>query len=427
MFRKLFEFCLLFLVTTSCAGGTTHGKSRQIAVHASSRREVIAVLMHLVQTKEFSGRWQLWNKNGHDPDRLDASGLPDIASIYHPRIGLYDVTDPDFIEYECQLLKMIGIDVVSIFVADASELTFKRLDLLLPKLAQYGLRAFPRFQSETSLHEARIIFEKFNASPAQWSVDGHPVISWFSFPANLTREKLAEFKSLSDPNPNIWRAFIGESTDSKWKGLLDTTYGWVGLSPRSVFPCPSRSKNYVEQCSYSEEIAGWELDLVNAAKTVASGKIRDYAIGISPGFDDAPVNGWNRCGEGALCKHQVERVDGKTYAYKWQKAVSSTYRFASIATFDDWGEASLIFPTVEFGNQYLELTKKYSALFKGSVLIPANFDVPEWIFRMKKKSGTTPKEIEMLSQADLAIARGEFEVAEQVVLPLAKKYLLLGH
>jgi hypothetical protein len=415
----------MIVLGVSCAARAVRENQRQTASTANAHREVIAVLMHLVQTKSYSGQWKLWNKNGHNPDSVDSSGLSDIASIYHPRIGLYDTSDPDFVEYECQLLKMSGVDVVSVYVQDAAGSTLKHLDQLLKKISQYGLHAFPRLQSQVSLTDAQIIYRKFVESPTQWYVDGHPVFSWFSFSNSLTPQQLSDFKKSVTPSLSIWRSFIGVTTDSKWKGALDIIYGWVGVSPRSVFSCQSLSENYLEQCSYSDEISGWETDLKNAAATLSSGKINDFAIGISPGFDDRPVNGWNLCGGSALCTHQIDRANGNTYIYKWETAISSAYRFASIATFDDWAEGSLIFPTVEFGNQYLKMTRMYSAQFKGQAPKSANFDIPEWIYRIKKNAKVTAKDLEVLAQASDAISGEDFDAAENLILPLANEYGLI--
>src|SRR6476469_7351477 len=51
-----------------------------------------------------------WKMNTQNPNIVDASGKRQIASHYYPKIGPYDSTDHDVIEYHLLLMKYSRID-----------------------------------------------------------------------------------------------------------------------------------------------------------------------------------------------------------------------------------------------------------------------------------------------------------------------------
>lgn len=55
-----------------------------------------------------------WEMANRDPNRIEADGQRQIASHYYPLIGPYASRDPDVIEYHLLLMKLSGVDAVSI-------------------------------------------------------------------------------------------------------------------------------------------------------------------------------------------------------------------------------------------------------------------------------------------------------------------------
>lgn len=61
--------------------------------------------------KPYSSNWGWhWTMNHFDPDTIGASGERQIASWYYPLIGPYDSADPAVLEYHVLLMKLSGID-----------------------------------------------------------------------------------------------------------------------------------------------------------------------------------------------------------------------------------------------------------------------------------------------------------------------------
>ena len=87
-----------------------------------------------------------------------------------------------------------------------------------------------------------------------------------------------------------------------------------------------------------------------------------------------------------------------------------------IVTWDDWGEATVIEPTLEYGVEYLEITRKYAAEFKGIEANTASLELPGWIYKIRKT--TTDKAIlDKMAEASELIAKGKFDEAEAIVKP----------
>src|SRR6266436_4882238 len=76
-------------------------------------KSVMVYYMPWYVAKPYSGNWGWhWTMNHFDPDSVNASGEPQIASWYCPLIGPYDSSDPAVLEYHVLLMKLAGIDGV---------------------------------------------------------------------------------------------------------------------------------------------------------------------------------------------------------------------------------------------------------------------------------------------------------------------------
>jgi len=98
---------------------------------------VMAHYLNHWATPQTVGGWDGWAWDGdgcglgyHDPERILVNGRRDIASVYYPLIGPYDVSDQAVMEYHIRLAKASGIDA---FIVDWDGIT--------------GYESFPRINS----------------------------------------------------------------------------------------------------------------------------------------------------------------------------------------------------------------------------------------------------------------------------------------
>lgn len=80
-----------------------------------------------------------------------------------------------------------------------------------------------------------------------------------------------------------------------------------------------------------------------------------HAMDISPGYDDTYVRK-----PGFI----VDRENGKLYEKLWNLVLELNPDMVIITSWNEWHEGSEIEPSIEEGNKYLELTKKWSSLWK---------------------------------------------------------------
>jgi hypothetical protein len=79
---------------------------------------------------------------------------------------------------------------------------------------------------------------------------------------------------------------------------------------------------------------------------------------IGPGYDERQLKAVNRSGRFR------DRQDGSYYTTSWQAAISSGSRFVAIETWNEFHEASDIADSLEYGRQYIGLTRDYANRFK---------------------------------------------------------------
>ncbi|HSV15044.1 MAG TPA: endo-1,3-alpha-glucanase family glycosylhydrolase [Tepidisphaeraceae bacterium] len=372
-----------------------------------------------------SGRWGAWAHTGeknapHDPGHIDpATGRRDIASCFYPSIGPYDQGDPDVIDCQCQLLKMAGIDGISFNLSfyQLDEWRQRSMRMYVDAMKRYALLAIVRFENKFFPDKYPDPTEMLAASysdmdawmkmiePVQYRVSGRPVFMLFTF--KLTPDQL---RAWADRFPVAQRPIIlTYGADPKYKSVVDGRFGWTGDQPNRLKDHPP----YVSYVTPELMRVNERRDRQRALELLESGQITFYMAGVAPGFDDIGCWGW---GNGP---RKVERDDGQTYQYRWQQTLKTNLRNVFIPTWNDWNEGTTIEPSIEYGDQYITMTRQYAAQFKqtappssGSLMLPI------WIYKIRK---TTPDAAADMSRASELIVTGAFDQARALVEPWWKK------
>ncbi len=63
----------------------------------------------------------------------------------------------------------------------------------------------------------------------------------------------------------------------------------------------------------------------------------------------------------------TDRQDGRYYEDQLRKALASGRQIMAVETWNELGEASGILETVEYGRQYIDLTRRYAERFKAGL------------------------------------------------------------
>jgi hypothetical protein len=101
----------------------------------------------------------------------------------------------------------------------------------------------------------------------------------------------------------------------------------------------------------------WQVKGDNVCAWGGAFATKNPGIGeLGPGYDDTAVYGRKPL--------IAKRRDGKLYEENWLKFLRQPSNFVMIETWSEFHEGTEICETKEYGRQYIELTRKYSDLFR---------------------------------------------------------------
>ncbi len=398
---------------------------RQTDLLKAAPRSVFVAFMGNYRTPAVSQEWGGWAHRGqggkrHDPDTIGPTGRRDIASCYYPAIGPYDMSDPHVVEYQCQLLKMAGIDGISfnLYFFDRDPWRQQSMKLYVDAMQRYGLKGIVRFEDKfyanfygDSKAALNAIYADMDAwlklmQPVQYRVAGRPVFMFFTY--GLKPDELEAWKEKYPKEHQPLLVTFG--TKSAYTSIIEGRFGWTGDQPNRLVDRPP----YVIYVDPAMMRANERHDRQRAAELLDRGDISFYVAGVSPGFDDIGCWGW---GDGP---RKVERDEGRTYRYRWDQVLKSDLPVVLIPTWNDWAEGTTIEPAMEYGIEYLSMTRDYAARFKHVPAPAGELMAPIWIYRIRK-AADNPAAIKDMLAASEAIVAGDFAKAESIAKPWAIK------
>ncbi|MBM3190112.1 MAG: hypothetical protein FJZ90_15495 [Chloroflexi bacterium] len=307
-----------------------------------------------------NGCWQHWNhrfsptegteiQGQHNPDII-LNGRRHIGTALYPMDGVYDSQDPATVRRQLREAERAGIDgfmiswwgldhrsnpVVDVFM-DLAPADF--VTIYYETAYTFRLRDQSRSQAVARITEDLIALLRAHADRPQWiKVDGRPLMVLYIV-ENYTVEEWQEIKrSVRQAGYDVY--LLGDTYNVAYLEVMDGlhTYNPIGITRRGQ----DMAKVFAE----------------TSRQVHARGGL--YAATVSPGFDNCQVTTANRWAV-------VPREDGHYYRMTWEAALGSDPDWVLICSFNEWGESSVIEPTLQFGNYYIEVTRNYSRLFKGS-------------------------------------------------------------
>lgn len=338
---------------------------------------LLAHYMPWYASKPVSGGWGWhWTMNRFDPEKGE------LASHYRPLIGPYDSGDPAAIECHLLLMKMAGIDGVLVdwygdvptndyaeihrnagrVLAECRRLGMKFAlvyeDQTVPQLVKSG-----RFKAEGAVAQGRALMDRLGRtwfrSPAYLKQDGRPVFLVFG----------PQYYKAED-----WpRMFAGLPKAPAFYTLHTKREGAFGAYD---WPLPKEGNAARARFDAARKETPQSIP-------VAYPRFRDVyqEAGIGEGYGEIPD------------------ADGATYTRTLREALASGARYVQIATWNDWGEGTVIEPSVEFGTRDLEAT----ARLRGKRITSNDLRLPLRLYGLRRR-GVDSKRLDTIA-ARLATGR----------------------
>jgi acetyl esterase/lipase len=384
-------------------------------VNANAKEPEKLLLAHYMpwySTRQVSGSWGWhWTMNKFDPEHLLWDGKREVASHDYPLIGLYDSSDDAALECQVLLMKFAGLDGVVIDwygVADYIDhaANHARTRKMIPWLKKAGLQFAICYEDKAveqlvqgkaleaaegvnqAAHDLAWAQEHWFGDASYVKQNGRPVLLVFG-PQFLTGERWAGATKALSPQPITF----GLAHLAKTPGLSGA-FAWPPVSGgKTVSP---------EQ---------WRSNLETLYKR-PPGELPTLA-GVFPGFKDIYAQAGAHESYGSIAPRL-----GATFAETLDLALKSESPIVQIATWNDYGEGTVIEPTHNHGYRYLELLQKRKAVKPAG---PADLRLPVMLYQLRKR-GTGSSEIAaQLDQAAALLFENKFIEAEAQLAKISRQ------
>ena len=379
--RLRFGLVLALLLTSSTLADEPE---QQILVHYMPWYTVDA------EANQFGWHWTM---NHFDPTKVDETGKREIASHHYPQIGPYDSADPHVLEYHVLLMKLSGIDGVIIdWYGNRDFRDYAMINrntrALIPWLKKAGLTFTFCYEDQTIKHmitdkeiktsedigEAVTEFKKMAAdffSDQSWvRLDGKPILLIFG-PQHFEPESWNEVtKQLESPPLVFGLSFLADKFD------LDGAFSWPPAIGGKEIP-----------------VQEWKSKLESAHTTK-----RRLIPTAFPGFQDIYAEAKVHDSRGFIAHRE-----GKTFRETLSMARATKAPLIQIATWNDFGEGTIIEPTDEFGFGYLEHLIDTNSAAK---FTREDLELPLMLFKLRQSNAKSANAIaNALFAGDCAGAR----------------------
>ncbi len=372
-------FVLIAAILTACSS---------LIRAAETNKQLLAHYMPWYGTKDVSGAWGWhWTMGHFNPDQKRWDDQREIASHDYPLIGPYDSGDDHALECQVLLMKIAGLDGVIIDWYGTSDLNdnavnHRHTQKLIPWLKKAGLKfsicyedqAVKTLKNGEDLKQAQ---KDLEWAEEHWFGDdtyvkreGRPVLLVFG-PQHLKWKFDLKAKPLVFGLPHL----------AKPNGL-EGVFAWPPVScGKSLLP-PQWKK---------------ELDLIYARdeKLIAT---------AFPGFKDIYKQAGVHDSYGSISSR-----DGQTLTESFDLALKSKAPIIQVATWNDYGEGTVIEPTRSNGYRYLEALPKCGR--------KADLRLPVMLYQLRKRGG----DAKALDQAATHLFSERFVEAEALLAKISRE------
>ena len=375
-------------------------------------RTVLVHYMPWYASKPVSGHWGWhWTMNHFDPDKIKANGQRQVASHDYPLIDLYDSNDPDALQCQVLLMKLAGIDGVIIDWYGMAQFrdyadVHRNTQHFIKHLKRAGLQFAICYEDQTVKHmkEADLLPDQQDVVQGQkdlkWLTDnwfrddayvklkGRPVLLVFG-PQYFQKEQWERMTSGLSPRPQLFGLpHLVQQTG------MDGAYGWPPVTG-GVEISPDVWRKYL-QSLHSRN---------GTPETVISVTF--------PGFHDIYKQAQLHDSYGS-----IDDRAGTTFAETFDLALKSNSRIIQIATWNDYGEGTVIEPTKGSGYRYLEHIQKQPRT--RSAFGPNDLRLPVTLYQLKKQQSQGPERVAELKKATDLLFAGECDKARLILEAAAK-------
>ena len=366
----------------------------------ASRPLVLAHYMPWYVAPPVSADWGWhWTMNHFNPHHA-TNGRRDIASHYTPLIGPYDSADPDVLECQTLQMKIAGIDGVIIDWYGREDvydyaMVHRNTLRLIDAVTKAGLKFAICYEDQTLPN-----LVKFGKVKAGEELDyGQKLLAWcaqgwFKAPNYVRIDGKPMFLVFGPQfyKPADWKSIVGKTHVTTF-GVMGDHEGMTG---GFGWPTPNATEAESER-----EITGF----------YDRSKVWKSFVGVAyPRFHDI----YAEAGVGKSYG-KIPDADGATFRTTLAMARDRKSPVIQLATWNDYGEGTVIEPTTEYGYRDLEVVSRGGS-GQQRVEIAKALRLPEKLLRLRRTGA--PETITL--PIGKAIRDGQYDRAQKLLAAAAK-------
>ncbi|MDF2457315.1 MAG: hypothetical protein K0R51_3308 [Cytophagaceae bacterium] len=290
-----------------------------------------------------------WKMQKMNPNIVDGNGKRQIASHYYPEIGPYDSSDPDVIDYQLLLMKLSGVDGILIDWY-GTEGTVGDIESNLRNSDSIVSRSIP-----SGLKFALVIEDRFTGG----DVDIQRNSMIYVRDNYFTKSNYYRYGANNDPFVGIFgpaQIFGGANWNTILDGIEDIEFlpleykgGDVGSNSDGEYAWPYQSPNTSDHATQLENF--YKFRATNLKTTMGV---------LYPGFHDFYAQGENNGSSYFYIPHNG--IDTWMQTMTLADTYTNKIDLLQVATWNDYGEGTMIEPTQEFGYTFLVKLQQYTGV-----------------------------------------------------------------
>ncbi len=364
------------------------------------------VLVHYMPwyaSRPVSGQWGWhWTMNRFNPENVKSDGVREIASHDSPLIGPYDSGDEDLLECHVLLMKFAGLNGVVIDwygLADFRDyaMIHRNTQRLIAQVKKAGLQFAICYEDQSVKHivenghlpkgeevaegvkAVTWLSENCFGDAAYVKLNGRPILIIFG-PQHFTAVQLQTVMSVPPNRPVLFGL-----PHLVQNAGMDGAFGWPPVT------------------------GGREISRETWTAYLHQLHARDQVISIVfPGFRDIYKEAGLHDSYGF-----IDGRDGRTFNESLTLARNSRSPFIQIATWNDYGEGTVIEPTVGNGYRYLEALQ--ATWGKRHPFTADDLRLPVRLYNLRKQGLQTLVQRAELQKASDFLFAGNCEAARLVL------------
>jgi len=317
-----------------------------------AKTNAMNIYMHYMpwfQSKSVSGYWgSHWRMNTRNPD-IDSSGFKQIASHYYPLIGPYDSNDKDVLEYHLLLMKYAGVDAVLIDWYGSHDVNDYQTNLiasntLITKIAEVGLKF-------------AVVYEEYTAQSVQAQTSLTDIQAAQGDMTYLQKNYFSKAYHITIGNQPLLLTFGPRyfTQSSQWTQIFSK------LTTKPVFlPLWDHAGMTGQNSNGQFSWIDFTTDLTNLENFY-----NQTSIGIKIGSAYPRYNDYYVQGGWGTSNGYVNANNGQTFINTLNKAQDHNLTYLQLATWNDFGEGTVIEPTTQDQFSFLESLQQFTGVSYG--------------------------------------------------------------